>query len=252
VIPSLFALLVLGAVPCSGCKEECLSEMLGTYVLVFIGPASVVIASFIPYLSSIESLTFIALVFGSTVASIIMILGRHSGAHINPAITVASTFAGIARRELMVPYIAFQVFGGLLAGLSLKIVFGTLAPSVYLGSTKIAAGITPIEGIVLETVGTFILAISALSASSFTRHPAKQAALVGATLFGLIMFIGPLTGASFNPSRSGGPALFSAYYANQLVYWIGPFLGGGLAGLIFGLVRKSYGRTRRLSVGCVC
>ncbi len=218
--------------------------MLGTYLLVFIGPASVVVASQIPYFSSLEALTFVALVFGCTVASMIMLLGKHSGAHINPAITVANAAAGTLKMELLVPYVVFQLAGGLLAGLSLRMVFNGHASAAYLGSTKLATGITPIEGIALEIAGTFALAISALSASSIVRSPVKQAILVGATLFALIILIGPLTGASFNPARSLGPSVFSGYFSGQVVYWVGPLTGAGLAGLVFGASKRYHGQTR--------
>lgn len=224
----------------SGHRKAFLAELLGTYLLVFIGPASAVVASAIPQVSTLAALTLVALVFGCTVASIIALLGRHSGAHINPAITVANTLAGMSKKELLLPYVAFQLAGGLLAGLSLKVVFSDFASATDLGSTKLAQGITPTEGIALEIIGTFVLAISALSASSFITSPKKQAALVGSTLFLLIMFIGPLTGASFNPARSLGPSLFSGYFEGQLVYWLGPMIGGGLAGLLFGLLRREH------------
>jgi len=213
--------------------KECLSELLGTYILVFIGSGSVVVVSLFPFITSAEALTFVALVFGCTVASIIIVLGRHSGAHVNPAISVASAVADSSKRRSLAPYIVFQIAGALFAG---------LAPSVYLGSTRLGLGITPAEGIALEALGTFVLAISALSAVSFFSHPVKQAALVGTTLVALILVLGPLTGASFNPSRSFGPSLFSGYAANQFVYWVGPLLGAVLAGSAFALVRKSNGR----------
>jgi MIP family channel proteins len=225
----------------SGFARRCLSELVGTYILVFVGPASVVAASLAPSISSFEQLTLVALVFGCTVASIIVLFGRHSGAHINPAITVASAVAGTHKRELLLPYVAFQILGGLLAGLSLKVAFSGLASSAYLGSTRLAVGISPIEGVSLEIVGTFVLAMSALSAGSFLKTSIQQAALVGCTLFILIMAIGPLTGASFNPARSFGPALFSGYLSGQLVYWVGPLIGAGLAGLLFGVLRKRHG-----------
>jgi glycerol uptake facilitator-like aquaporin len=227
--------------------------MFGTYLLVFIGPGSVVVASFLLPLSSIEALTFIAAVFGCTVGSIILLLGRHSGAHLNPAITVANMLAGALKRELFVPYVLFQAAGGLFAGLSLLLVFGTFESSVSLGSTKLAVGITPPEGVALEAVGTFLLATSALAASSFVKSPARQAILVGGTLFVLIILIGPLTGASFNPVRSLGPSVFSDYLSGQIIYLIGPFLGAGCAGLIFGMVRKSHGgRNKKLNLVCMC
>lgn len=222
--------------------KKCLSELLGTFILVFVGPASVVVASMAPGISSVEQLTLVALVFGATVASIIILFGGHSGAHVNPAITVASALAGTHRKELVLPYVVFQILGGLLAGLSLRIVFSGLASSAYLGSTRLAGGISPSEGVFLEILGTFVLALSALSAGHFLKSRPAQAALVGSTLFLLIIAIGPLTGASFNPARSLGPALFSGYLSGQLVYWVGPLVGAGLAGLLFGVVRNNHGQ----------
>ena len=222
----------------SSFKTKCLSEMLGTYILVFLGPGSVVVAHLIPGLSSLEALTLVALVFGCTVTSVMLLLGKRSGAHINPAVSLANTVAGALRMEMFVPYVVFQAVGGLLAGLSLKVVFNTLDSADHLGSTKLAAGVTPIEGIALEALGTFLLAISALSSSSFVHSPVKQGALVGGTLAVLIVIIGPYTGASFNPARSLGPSVFSGYTSGQLVYWVGPLVGAGIAGLIFGALKR--------------
>jgi len=211
-----------------------------------------VIAPLVGLQLSFEALAFVAFVFGGTVASVILLLGKWSGAHINPAITLASLFSGKLERRLFVPYLAFQMAGGLLAGLSLKVALGSLTSMAALGSTRLAAGVNPIEGTLLEALGTFVLAISALSASSFVRTRVKQAALVGSTLFVLILLVGPLTGASFNPARSLGPSVFSAYYLNQSVYWVGPFLGAGCAGLIFGRLRKATNHARRLLTVCLC
>jgi glycerol uptake facilitator-like aquaporin len=196
----------------------------GTYLLVFLGPASVVVAPFVGFQLPFEALTLVATVFGCTVASLILLLGRFSGAHINPAITVASGLAGGLKRQLIVPYLVFQIIGGLLAGLSLKVVFGSFSSFADLGSTKLAPGMTPVEGVALKMAGTIVLAFSVLYASTKVRGRRWQATLVGATLLALIMLIGPLTGASFNPARSLGPSLFSGYFANQYVYWVGPFV----------------------------
>jgi glycerol uptake facilitator-like aquaporin len=214
--------------------------MLGTYLLVFIGPGSLVVTSLLQ-LPSMEALAIVAAVFGCTVGSVILVLGIFSGANINPAITVASVLAGAVKRELFIPYLFFQVAGALLAGLSLFLVFHPFNSSASLGSTKLAVGVTPLEGVVLEAVGTFLLAASALTATFFVKSTTKQAGLVGGTLFVLILLIGPLTGASFNPARSLGPSVFSGYLYGQIVYYTGPFIGAGCAGLVFRLMR-SHGR----------
>ncbi len=214
--------------------------MFGTYMLVFLGPSSVVVASLLG-MAPTETLVFVATVFGGTVAGMILLLGWTSGANINPAVTLGSTIAGLSKRNLFLPYVLFQIAGALLAGLSLALVFGSQGSATSLGATKLAASVSPTEGLVLEIVGTFILVSSALSAGSFLKRSLGQAILVGGTLFVLILFIGPLTGASFNPARSIGPSLFSGYFDNQAIYYIGPALGGACAGLIFGRLRRRHG-----------
>ncbi len=228
--------------------------MLGTYLLVLFGPGSVVAAS-LWGLSPAETLLFVAAVFGSTVACVIVGLGRFSGAHINPAISVGSAVAGLLKRELFVQYLVFQVVGALLAGICLRVIFGTGGLGTHLGSTELAAGIGPVEGLALEIAGTFFLAMSALIAGSSVKSPVKQALLVGGTLFVLILFIGPLTGGSFNPARSLGPSLLSGYLSGQLIYYVGPVIGAVFAGLMFGVL-KSYGKKRsgktKLNLVCMC
>ncbi|MDA4118836.1 MAG: aquaporin [Thaumarchaeota archaeon] len=225
--------------PTPSLTRQCLSELLGTYLLVSLGPGSVIATSALG-IAPLESLLIIATAFGCAVGGIIILLGRFSGAHINPAISVASATAGVFKRNLLLPYVLFQLTGAILAGLSLRIVFGNLGASTSLGSTTLAAGVPPIEGIALEVAGTFVLAISALTASSRFTSPIRQGALVGGTLFILILFIGPLTGASFNPARSMGPSLFSGYFANQFIYYVGPPIGGLIAGLAFARRGKTH------------
>ena len=235
--------------PCASCRNECLSETVGTYLLVLIGSTSVVVTSLISSLSALEAFATIALVFGMTVWIVIVLLGALSGAHINPAISVAAAIFGSLKPRMLVAYVSFQALGGLLTGLSLRVFFSSVSSSSDLGSTKLAAGVSPVEGIVIETAGTLVLAFSALSASSVVHGRKRQAAIVGLTLSVLILLLGPLTGASFNPIKSLGPSLFSGYYINQSVYWIGPILGACGAGLIFRALKSSSNvKTRELPV----
>ncbi|MDA4123517.1 MAG: aquaporin [Thaumarchaeota archaeon] len=218
-------------------RRECLSETVGTYLLVFFGPASVVLAS-TTLLTPFQAQEAIAGVFGLTVALVITFLGGISGAQINPAVTVAIAGAGRLGKDRFIPYVLSQIAGALLAGLSLAVVFQNGGAPTSLGSTKLAPSVSPLEGVLLEVAGTLVLALSALTAGSFLRTNFSQGILVGSTLFVLITLIGPLTGASFNPARSLGPTLFSGYFDNQFVYYIGPILGGIAAGLIFRMIRR--------------
>jgi MIP family channel proteins len=227
-----------------------LSELVGTYFLVLIGPGSIILLSILS-LSGLEALALVAIAFGGTVALMILVLGRHSGSVINPAITLAVASAKLLKRELIVPYIVFQVGGGILAGLTLRLVF--LSPyldSTHLGSTALATGVNPILGILLEFAGTFVLATSALFASTRIKKARNQALFVGTTLSILILFIGPLTGAGFNPARSLGPSLASGFFSNLYVYFIGPLLGAVSAGFLFGAIKENGKRKRNLV--CLC
>lgn len=199
--------------PCSGCKKECLSELLGTYLLVTIGPTSIILASLAPSLGSLESLVLIGFSFGATIAIVMVLLGIHSGGVINPAITIGARLARTLQSRYLIPYISLEILGGLLAGIILRI-FPSTSSLTNPGSTRLSAGIYPILGIVIEASGTFVLTISALVATSYVKSPKLQALLVGSTLFIMILLIGPQTGAGFNPARSLCPALASDYFDN--------------------------------------
>jgi len=224
----------MGAFPWSSYKKECSAEFIGTYLLVLFGAGSVIISASI---NGTIALVLVACVFGGTVAFLILLLGRHSGAHINPAVTLAHAFAKKTRNNLILPYVTFQALGAILAALTLRLFF--LHRSVMpadLGSTELAVGVTPIYGIFLEAVGTFLLCSAALVATFYVRQPGRQAALMGGTLFLLILLLGHLTGASFNPARSIGPALSSGHWSNIIVYLLGPFLGATFAAVPFRLL----------------
>jgi MIP family channel proteins len=226
----------LGAIPCAKCKKECSAEFLGTYLLVLFGAGSVIISTFI---KGVASLVFVASIFGGTVALVILLLGKHSGAHINPAVTLAHAFARKTRTDTILPYLCFQAIGGIVAAFTLRLFFlNQLVMPADLGSTELARGVTPLYGVLLEAIGTFLLCSAALTATFYVRRPIRQAVLVGGALFLLILLIGHLTGASFNPARSIGPALSSGHWSNILVYLIGPLLGALLSAIPFRLLHS--------------
>jgi MIP family channel proteins len=234
----LARIAILPAHPNASRTARCLSELLGTYLLVLIGPGTVVLVSLVQGTISFEGFIVIGFAFGGTVALIILLLGRISGAHINPAITLAHTVVGKTSRDMFVPYLSSQFLGALLGALTLKLIFGSTGSTADLGTTKLASGISAPAGILLETAGTFLLAMSGFVASSRIHKKSGEALLIGTTLFLLILALGPLTGASLNPARSLGPAIASGYLTNLYVYWIGPLAGGLIAGLLFRFVER--------------
>ena len=232
-------------VPCSQCKRECSAEFVGTYLLVLFGAGSVMVSTVI---KGFEALLFVAGIFAVTVAVNILLLGKHSGAHINPAVTIAHALSRKTRNDLILPYLIFQGLGALVAALTLRIFF--LNQTVFpadLGSTELARGLNPLLGIGIEAVGTFLLCSAALAATFYVRKSLWQALLVGGTLFLLILMFGPLTGASFNPDRSIGPAFWSWHWSGEYVYLVGPLVGAIFAALLF----KVIGRGKKTQ-GTVC
>jgi MIP family channel proteins len=200
---------------------------------VLIGPGTIAAVSLAQGITPFEALVIIGFDFGATVALVILLLGRISGAHINPAITLAHTIAGKITLEMFLPYISFQVLGGLLGAFTVKLIFSQFGSSVDLGATKLASGVSPLIGTVLEAAGTFVLAMSGFVASARIHKKPGEATLIGSTLFVIILALGPLTNASLNPARSLGPALATGYFTNLYVYWIGPLAGGLIAGLVY-------------------
>ena len=217
-------------------KKQCFSELVGTYILVLIGPASVIITTALPSITRAEALVLIASTFGGVVGILILAIGKYSGALINPAISIAAAVSRNLKVGLLLPYLFFQFIGGLTAGFTLWIIFSSF-DTTHLGSTKLASGIDPLTGILIETVGTFALTSSALVEGSIFNKEGRRAALVGTTLFLLIILIGPATGASFNPARSLGPSIASNYLDNLYVYLIGPILGALFSGILLRLVK---------------
>jgi MIP family channel proteins len=223
----------LSSHPHASRRARCLSELLGTYILVLIGPGTVAAISLAQGIAPFEALLIIGFAFGATVALVILLLGRISGAHINPAISLAHTVAGKMTLEMFLPYVSFQVLGGLLGAFTVKLVFSQFGSSVDLGATKLASGVSVPVGILFETGGTFVLAMSGFLASLKIHKKPGEATLIGSTLFVIILALGPLTNASLNPARSLGPALAMGYLTNLYVYWIGPLAGGLIAGLVY-------------------
>jgi MIP family channel proteins len=215
-----------------------LSELLGTYLLVLVGPGTVAAVTLVGGVPSFQAFLIIGSAFGAIVALLILVLGRTSGAHIDPAITLGHAIAGKTERVMLVPYIVFQIIGALLGGYTLRLIFSPFGLPADLGTTKLASGVSAPAGILLETIGTFFLAMSGFVASSRIHRKPGEALLVGVTLFIIIIVLGPMTSASLNPARSLGPAVASGYLTNLYVYCIGPPAGGLIAGFVFRLSER--------------
>jgi glycerol uptake facilitator-like aquaporin len=116
----------------------------------------------------------------------------------------------------------------------LKAIFPTAVAAVNLGTTGLGADVTFGTGILIEAILTFLLVFTIYGAAVDSRASPELAGFaIGMVVLLDILVGGPLTGASMNPARTFGPALASGYWANHLVYWIGPIVGGVVAGLTY-------------------
>jgi aquaporin Z len=154
-----------------------------------------------------------------------------SGGHITPAVTLGQFFAGRIGAPTALMYIAAQLVGALLAGLTTRAMFPAAAwEPVLLGAPVIGSGVSAFGAVFIELVFTciFVAAVLAcLADERFSKSAAPWA--IGCALGFCTIVAGPLTGAALNPARSFGAAVGSGYWTDQWVYWVGPIAGAILA-----------------------
>lgn len=194
------------------------AEFLGTFALVFCGTGAIVINQ-----QSGGAITHagIAITFGLVVMCMIYAFGNISGAHLNPAVSIAFTVAGKFRKDQLAPYIISQLAGALAASLLLRLLFPA---SELLGAT-IPAG-SDMQSFVLEFILTFFLMLVIINVAHGSKEQGMFAGLaIGGVVALEAMFAGPVCGASMNPARSLAPALVSGHIASLWVYMLAPVSG---------------------------
>jgi aquaporin Z len=193
------------------------AELIGTFMLVAIGPGAVMVAA----ATHAFGQTGIALAFGVVVALCVASFGHLSGAHINPAVTIG--FWSIRRfptRDVL-PYIVAQCAGAIAAS---AILVWILGPVGNFGATVPA--VSTARAFVVEGGYTAILGLVIMAVATDARTPAAVAPFaIGATVFAGALVTGPLTGGSFNPARTLGPAAIGGVWASHWLYWAAPVLG---------------------------
>lgn len=212
--------------------KSALAEALGAFTLIFIGAGSIMTADFA---RSGTGLVGIALAHGLAIGTMVAALGHISGGHFNPAVTGAFVLTGRLPASSGVAYVIAQLIGASIAAFFLTAVFPqTIKITTALGTPALGFGITQGTGIVVEAILTFFLVLTVFGTAVDARGPRAVGGLfIGLAITMDILLGGPLTGAAMNPARAFGPALFSGAWNNHWVYWIGPLLGGGVAGLLY-------------------
>lgn len=163
----------------------------------------------------------VALAFGLAVTLCVAALGHLSGAHINPAVTIG--FWSVRRfpgREV-IPYVAAQCLGAI--GASAVLVW-LLGPVGHLGAT--VPGLSIARSFLVEMGYTGLLGFVIMGVATDERaSPSIAPFAIGATVFAGALVTGPLTGGSFNPARSLGPAVVGGIWTAHWLYWVAPICG---------------------------
>jgi aquaporin NIP len=199
-----------------------LSEFIGTFILIFVGTGAVIVNQ---QTGGALGLPGIAAVWGFVIIAMIYAFGDISGTHINPAVTVA--FAVDKRfswREVPAFLIA-QFLGAISASVFLHLLF---PENKLLGITQPSG--SGVQSFILEIIMTFILMVVILRVSVGAKEKGITAGIaIGGTVWFLVLFGGPISGTSLNPTRSLAPAIVSGDFDFLWIYLLAPFVGALLA-----------------------
>jgi len=207
-----------------------LAEAIGTFALVFCGTGAIVIND---VTNGAVSHVGIAITFGLIVMAMIYSFGSISGAHINPAVTIAFSFTDRFNKKDLVPYLLAQLLGAFLASGVLRYLF---QEHENLGAT-LPYG-TSGQSFILEVILTYFLMLVIIFVSQNKEVTNLTGIAVGATVLLEAMFAGPITGASMNPARSIAPAVVSGNISELWIYILAPIIGAILASLTWLFMKR--------------
>ena len=231
-----------------------LAEAYGTFLLTLTGSGTIIAVNFLdgPAIGSISGagLGFIGLAHGVALLVAVYTIGRLSGAHINPAVTIAHWATRRIESKKVVPYILGQLAGASVAGFALLALwtssgdFGLvrLAHSTFLGDTTPSAQFGLGAVLLAEVIGTAILVFTVFGVTDKAADQGKAGLTIGLVLAAMIWIFGPISGASLNPARTWGPTLASAAFSltpmgNLWIYVVGPIFGGLLGAFLYDVLQ---------------
>jgi MIP family channel proteins len=211
------------------------AEFIGTFTLVFVGSAAVWVAKTTPGYAAGPLVPAFAHSFAVVFAA--YTLGKISGAHLNPAVTVAVALANGIEWLKAALYIIVQIVAGLVAALVLNAILsvpGSPTPAaVNFGAFSYNVNVTTsIGALFAEAILTFFLGFAVVMGAVYGRAGDFAGLAIGLTLFMSIVAGGNISEASLNPARSIGPAVITGNLDNLWIYIIGPLLGAALASIL--------------------
>lgn len=212
------------------------AESVATFCLVFFGTISITLAAaaFGSGLS-VPAIVMISLAHGAAIGLMVCAFGHVSGAHINPAVTISMMVTRRINVKDGIAYIIFQLIGATAGAFAHK-TFLPLGEKVHYGVQTGPSDLLanePMAALGVEMILTFFLVTVIFMTAVHKKAPLGiYSFAIGGMIF-LIHLVGvPLTGASVNPARTFGPALVSGFWEYHWIYWVGPIIGGIIAGLI--------------------
>ena len=210
--------------------QRLFAESIGTFSLVVAGCGAIMAEAQSGALGHVG----VALSFGLVVLVMVAAVGHVSGAHINPAVTVAFALSRHFPWREVPLYVAAQVAGATAGALALRLVFGQALAA--LGAT-LPSG-SHAQSLAVEALLTAALMLVITAVATDTRAVGELAAIaIGATVAVNALWGGPLSGASMNPARSLGPALVAGAWEGHWLYWLGPIAGAAAGAAAYGLLR---------------
>lgn len=228
-----------------GIVKECVSEFVGTFALLLFGAGSIVMThSPVAEISPAGSLVSVAIAFGAVLTVFVAACIGVSGAQFNPAVSITLTALGMQTARKTALFIAVQCVAAA-SGVGAIVLFmggdpeyGASIEAVRhgasLGGMSLGERANPVGVLGIEALMTFALMFVILCVVVGQKSRIKAGAAVGTVVAACVVGFGPVTGASMNPARSFGPALYG-HWDMHWVYWAGPIAGALLAGVVWKL-----------------
>nr|AMW03268.1 aquaporin TIP [Tamarix hispida] len=218
-----------------------IAEFISTFIFVFAGVGSVIAYNKLTSNAALDpaGLVAVAICHGFALFVAVAVGANISGGHVNPAVTFGLALGGQITVLTGIFYWVAQLAGSIAACFLLTAATGGWTTPIH----SVSSGVSAIEAVVMEIIITFGLVYTVYATAADPKKgslgtiaPLAIGLVVGAN----ILAAGPFSGGSMNPARSFGPAVASGDFHDNWVYWVGPLIGGGLAGLIYGNVYMSH------------
>jgi aquaporin Z len=201
--------------------KKLLAELFGSYILLTIGGFAIVSTAL-----GVDGSLVIPLGFGLGLLIGLYMFGEVSGGYYNPAVTLGGLLDGRMGVATFTGYIVAQIIGFILAGYTILWAFGEQAVAATMTMPNRAAGVTDLDTVLLEILGTALLVGVILRVTKSDAVGSTAFLGIGLTLTALAIAFGGFTGGSFNPGRSIGSAVAAADFTNLWLYLVGPLVGG--------------------------